>query len=190
MGRGNRSGGSPRESVLHPGKLVGGPDSDRADHSGCPCRQGVLGDGERHQHHRFRNQGRVMNSYQGRGDGRFDFPLWTDLRMPSQGINPPGAASDPGVDDDTGLLVFSGLLDNVIVGAAQMPHEWKPGSTVKPHIHLRFPTSATANTRWSLAYDIANNNGDFTNASGTYTALATVTVANPENVNRLVPAAL
>jgi len=129
-----------------------------------------------------------MNSYQGRGDGRFDFPLWTDLRMPSQGINPPGAASDPGVDDDTGLLVFSGLLDNVIVGAAQMPHEWKPGSTVKPHIHLRFPTSATANTRWSLAYDIANNNGDFTNASGTYTALATVTVANPENVNRLVPA--
>lgn len=109
---------------------------------------------------------------------------WDDLRFPAQGINPPGAPADPGVDDDTGLLVFSGTQDNVIVGVAQMPHAWKSGTPVRPHIHLRFPTSAVANTRWRFEYDIANRGEDFTNASGTYTTLSTITVANPQNVNR------
>jgi hypothetical protein len=114
---------------------------------------------------------------------------WDDLRFPSQGINPSGAASDPGVDDDTGLLVFSGTLDNVIAGVAQMPHGWAPGTAIKPHIHLRFPTSnGGTNTRWAFEYDIANANEDFTNASGTYTAFSTITVANPANVNTSVVA--
>jgi hypothetical protein len=109
---------------------------------------------------------------------------WDDLRFPAQGINPPGAASDPGVDSATGLLVFSGLQDNVIVGAAQMPHTWLPGSVVRPHIHLRFPTEAVADTRWRFEYDTANVTGLFTNASGTYTTLSTITVANPANADR------
>lgn len=115
-------------------------------------------------------------------------PRWDDLRFPAQGINPSGAAADPGVDDDTGLLVFSGTLDNTIAGVAQMPHTWQAGTAVHPHLHLRFPTSASANTRWSFGYDIANALEDFTNASGTYTALSTITVANPANVNKSVVA--
>lgn len=111
---------------------------------------------------------------------------WEDLRFPAQGINPPGAASDPGVDDDTGLLVFSGTLDNVIAGIAEMPHNWKPGTVIRPHLHIRFPNSAAGNERWSFGYDRANINGDFANASGTYTAHATITIANPTNVNRHV----
>lgn len=125
-------------------------------------------------------------NHSGRGSAVFDWYRWEDLRFPSQGINPTGAADAAGVDDDTGLLAFSGTLDNVIAGVAQMPHGWAPGTIVKPHIHLRFPTSAVANTRWSFGYDIANVGEDFTNASGTYTALATITVANPQNVNEHV----
>ena len=50
------------------------------------------------------------------------FQRWEDLRFPSQGINPPGAASDPIRSQTTGLLEFSGSADNVICGVAQMPH--------------------------------------------------------------------
>jgi hypothetical protein len=118
------------------------------------------------------------------GEVEYVDTFWEDLRFPSQGINPPGAAADPGVDDDTGLLAFSGTLDNVVAGAAQMPHAWKAGTAIHPHIHMRFPTSAAADTRWLFEYDIANVNDDFTNASGTYTTLSTITVANPQNVNK------
>jgi len=118
----------------------------------------------------------------------YEQQTWDDLRFPAQGINPPGAASDPGVDDDTGLLVFSGTLDNVMVGAAQMPHTWRWGSPVYPHLHLRFPTSAAADTRWLFEYDVADIGEDFVNASGTYTSLATITVPNPQNVNKHVVA--
>lgn len=107
---------------------------------------------------------------------------WDDLRFPAQGINPPGAASDPTRSTTNGLLYFSGTADNVIAGVAQMPHAWAAGTTVVPHLHLIFPTSASANTRWKLEYNTGSVNGNFMHALGTYTTLATVTVANPANV--------
>lgn len=110
---------------------------------------------------------------------------WDDMLTVGTGINPPGAASDPSRSTTTGLLQFSGSADNVIVGEWQMSHQWKPG-VVKPHIHLRFPTSAASNTRWKFEYDVASVNGDFVNNSGTLTTLATITIANPQNVKKHV----
>lgn len=114
-------------------------------------------------------------------------PRIDDLRFPAQGINPAGSPAPPGVDTATGCLSFAGNLDNVIAGVAQMPHSWNPGSAVSPHLHLRFPTSnAGKNTRWKFEYDIANIGEDFTNNSGTFSALTVITVANPANVKRHV----
>lgn len=109
---------------------------------------------------------------------------WDDLRMPAQGINPPGAASDPTRSTTTGLLEFSGSADNVVAGVAQMPHEWKVGSVVRPHIHVRCPTANTSVSRWKFEYDIASVKGDFTNNYGTYTTLATVSFTNPNNAKK------
>lgn len=112
---------------------------------------------------------------------------WEDLRFPAQGLNPPGAPADATPDPNTGALSFAGNADNVIVGIAQMPHRWNAGTGIRPHIHLRFPTSASGkNTRWKLEYDIANVNGDFTNNSGTFTDGGTITVENPANVKKHV----
>lgn len=111
-------------------------------------------------------------------------PAWDDLRFPASGINPPGAASDPGRSTTTALLEFSGTQDNLIAGVAQMPHAWATGTPISPHLHLRFPTSATCNTRWKLETDMASASGDFTNNSGTYTDRGTITVANPTNVKK------
>jgi hypothetical protein len=116
--------------------------------------------------------------------------FWEDLRFPAQGINPAGAPAPAGVDTSSGLLSFSGTTDNVIGGVAQMPHAWKHGTTVHPHLHLRFPTSAAANTRWQFRYDVADINGNYANAVGTYTSLAAVTVANPQNTAKHVYADL
>jgi hypothetical protein len=115
---------------------------------------------------------------------------WDDLRFPATGFNPAGSTAPPTISTSTGLLGFSGVADNIIGGVAQMPHAWARGTEIHPHIHLRFPTSAVANTRWRLDYDVASVGGNFTHASGTYTALAAVTVANPQNVLKHVYAEL
>lgn len=116
-------------------------------------------------------------------------PLWDDLTFAASGVNLPGAPADATRDQTTGLLSFAGTLDNVIAGSAQMPHAWKTGSIIRPHIHLRFPTAASGkNTRWKFEYDVANINGTFTHDYGTYTTLATITVANPNSARKSVVA--
>jgi hypothetical protein len=109
---------------------------------------------------------------------------WDDLCFPAQAINPSGATTAASVDGNSGVLLFSGSSDNAMSVIAQMPHCWKLGSTIYPHLHLRFPTSATADTRWKLEYDIASIAGNFTNALGTYTDGGTITVANPANTTK------
>ena len=114
------------------------------------------------------------------------FRGWDDLRFPSQGINPPGAAADPTRSATTGLLGFSGSVDNIICGVAQMPHSWKRGSSVRPHLHLRFPTSQSGNSRWKFEYDIADVQTPFINNYGTYSDGGTITIANPQNISQEV----
>ena len=109
---------------------------------------------------------------------------YSNISLPSSAINLRGAAADPTRSTTTGLLEFSGTADNVIAGAVQFPNGWSPKhATIRPHIHIRFPTSAAANTRWKFEYDFGNDVIDFANAYGTYTTLGTITVANPQNVN-------
>jgi hypothetical protein len=134
---------------------------------------------------------RAYHPYQPVGIAEWDTRRWDDLRFPSQGINPAGSPAPAGVDTDTGALSFAGNQDNVVGGIAQMPHSWWIGSTVKPHVHLRFPTSnAGKNTRWQFGYDVANVNENFANAIGTYTTLAAITVANPASTVKHVIAGL
>lgn len=81
---------------------------------------------------------------------------WDDLRFPAQGINPTGAADAPTVDNVLtgfpGTLLFSGTLENVIAGVAQMPHAWKAGSAIQPHIHWSKPVGSVGAVEWELYY--------------------------------------
>jgi hypothetical protein len=89
---------------------------------------------------------------------------WTDLRFPVQGINPIGAASDPtmvtSLSGLTSTLSFSGANQNIIAGVAQMPHEWKRGSAIKPHIHWTKPTGSADAVGWEFYYRMVGNPGD------------------------------
>lgn len=121
----------------------------------------------------------------------FTDTVWDDLRFPSSGINPTGAADAPARSTVTGMLEFSGTIDNVLTGTAQLPHAWLPGTVIRPHLHLWFPTSAASNTRWKLEVNRADGDTDFEAAYGSYTSggLANggiITIANPQNALREV----
>ena len=103
---------------------------------------------------------------------------WDDLRFPASTVRVGGTGT--ATEGTDGTLIFAGNADQVIQGIAQMPHAWKQGSAIRPHIHLQFKTSAALNTRWKLTWDIANVNDDF----GVTTGDDTITVANAQNVNK------
>jgi len=114
---------------------------------------------------------------------------WEDLANPAHAINTPGAATDPVKGLTTGMLEFSGTVDNILPGASQLPHAWEEGSSVVPHLHLRFFNAAAGvNTRWKLEVDVASPNTDFANAYGTYTLHETITVTNPNNAGTHIKA--
>lgn len=89
---------------------------------------------------------------------------WDDLRFPAQGINPAGAVNAPSVDTTLdgfpGTLLFAGNQENVIAGIAQLPHAWKRGTPVFPHIHWSKPTGGGDAVTWVFYYRILGSIGD------------------------------
>lgn len=80
---------------------------------------------------------------------------WEDLRFPAQGINPTGSPAPATVDngnDYPGTLLFAGNQENIIAGVAQLPHAWKEGTEVHPHIHWSKVTADASNLAvgWEL----------------------------------------
>jgi len=115
---------------------------------------------------------------------KIDDQAWDDLRFPAQGIDPTGGTSDADRDkvDSTyiGTLLFDSTSAQLIAGIAQMPHSWKEGSVIRPHIHW-MPTDAnTGNVVWKFSYVLANVNGVFQDS---YLEL-TVTDAADGNANK------
>ena len=81
---------------------------------------------------------------------------WDDLRFPAQGINPSGPASPPDIDPDDGTLLFSGVADESVIIIAQMPHCWKEGSGIRPHVHWSKSTDSAEFVAWLCEYSMAN----------------------------------
>lgn len=95
-----------------------------------------------------------------------DATVWEDLRFPATTIGRRGN-SDPGwvqVADDGSASVgvwglgFSDTTDEEVYCAVQLPHSWKEGSSIYPHVHW-MPLTATVPSRgvtWALEYSWAN----------------------------------
>ena len=79
---------------------------------------------------------------------------WDDLKSPATTINPPGAASDPDRETTTGLLLFGAASTELVYLLLQMPHAWKEGSAISPHVHWTKTTSAAGDVAWNLKYQI------------------------------------
>lgn len=83
--------------------------------------------------------------------------VWEDLRFPSQGISILGFATDPDPEATSGLLLFDSASTETLWGVAQLPHAWKEGTTIKPHVHWAKTTSAAGDVYWQLEYETVAN---------------------------------
>lgn len=106
---------------------------------------------------------------------------WDDLRSPASGINPTGPAAPPGIDTNDGTLLFDAAGTEVVSVILQMPHSWKQGSDIKPHVHWTKSTSAAGNVYWRLEYQIASVNGVFPGSWTTLNTTTTSPVASDDN---------
>ena len=93
---------------------------------------------------------------------------WDDLRFPAASINPVGATSPPALDDTVtgfpGTLLFAGNGENIVAGVAQMPHSWRAGSAIRPHIHWAKPVGSANAVAWEFYYRHLGFAGDVAGA--------------------------
>lgn len=97
---------------------------------------------------------------------------WDDLRAPAAGINPPGAASDPDIDQLTGHALFADNGTEALAVFFQMPHIWVEGSQLRPHIH--WIKEGAGDVLWQLDYKWYNAGDEWPSA---YTTIQTTSVS-------------
>lgn len=88
--------------------------------------------------------------------GSPELECWEDLRFPAIGINLAGAGGEPTRDATTGYLEFPATGTTTIVVHPQMPHAWKQGSIIRPHVHWRKKTAGAGKVMWQLEYEWTN----------------------------------
>ncbi|MFA6429759.1 MAG: GDSL-type esterase/lipase family protein [Patescibacteria group bacterium] len=89
---------------------------------------------------------------------------WEDLRFPASQamVNPVTAKPDQGVfTDGIETLLFDPDADESVFIHVQMPHAWKLGSSIVPHVHWSPMTTHTGVVRWGLEYTVALKDGTF-----------------------------
>lgn len=103
---------------------------------------------------------------------RPDEVRWDDLRFPANDVNP-GVANAPdwtlvapgttGTGDFGQLYVleFNQNTEEEVYLNVQLPHAWKEGSEIRPHIHWINHTQSVGDVVWGIEYAIANVNGYF-----------------------------
>lgn len=118
-------------------------------------------------------------NYTDLGRLRLAKPVWDDLRFPASGLNPPGAASDPDIETDSGTFLFDAGSTEVITFQVQMPHRWREGTAIEPHVHWQKTTSAAGNVLWQLRYKHAPINAVM-DSEFTLLSASSVVAATPD----------
>jgi len=78
---------------------------------------------------------------------------WDDMRAPASTINPIGPVAPPSVDTEDGGLLF-GKGEAVAIWF-QIPHGWKEGTALYPHLHWTKVSAGTGLPNWRYRYKIA-----------------------------------
>lgn len=93
-------------------------------------------------------------------------PLWDDVTVPLLSSNSSGASAPSlarfqrdlaGTSQGVYTFQFSATVENELFGSIQMPHRWKLGSAISPHLHWSPGASTNPGAvRWGLEYTIAS----------------------------------
>ena len=77
------------------------------------------------------------------------------------------------MDPTDGTLVFATNKDQIIACQVQLPHDWRAGSSLWPHVHYMKTTSAAGTVKWDYRHRIANR-GDVFSAWSAWINMDTV----------------
>lgn len=92
--------------------------------------------------------------------GVLDDAVWDDLRFPTQAISIGGLSTPPDIQTDTGLFLFDGGTSiETVAFLAQLPHSWKEGTSLAPHVHWRKTSDAAGDVVWTMRYKIIPYDG-------------------------------
>ena len=84
---------------------------------------------------------------------------WDDLRVPVTAVNPPGLGSDPNFNTTEGYYEFADGATNLLFITVQLPHAWREGSEIRPHVHG--VQTAAGLPLWRMSYKWFNNNATY-----------------------------
>lgn len=116
---------------------------------------------------------------------------WEDLRVPLSSANKKAAAQYTFIIGSSGPKVDWFADDNLneMYFVAQMPHSWKEGTTIYPHIHWIPEKNGTQNVRWGLEYAWVNRDDAITSYTIDYghvdTEGTTNYIANTHYITKL-----
>lgn len=89
---------------------------------------------------------------------------WDDLRV-SASVAKPGATAPSykafGPSGNLQALMFEAGHHDEVFFEIQMPHNWKEGTDIHPHVHWTPTTADAGNVVWDLDYSWANIDGTF-----------------------------
>ena len=85
---------------------------------------------------------------------------WEDLQVATQSMNrgpnttPPSYVKlkDNGAFTGVYTWAFNELKEEELFFQVQMPHSWKEGSDIYPHVHFTTPTQTATDIAWGLEY--------------------------------------
>jgi hypothetical protein len=107
--------------------------------------------------------GDSTNYTQFEADGTFkkvgDATVWDDLRFPASAVRVNPATLKPDFDETNIGYSFDAAARETLLIIAQMPHSWKMGSDIVPHVHWQPLSDATGKVYWEMAYKWTNING-------------------------------
>ena len=77
---------------------------------------------------------------------------WEDLRFPATVVRTNPANENPAFDTTIPGRLFRHTATDSVYVIAQIPHAWREGTVLRPHVHWQKTTSAAGGVYWQLAY--------------------------------------
>ena len=100
-----------------------------------------------------------------------DGVVWDDIRVAASSVKITGASDDPDFENiggDLYLYAFSPTVLEQVFFTAQVPHSYKQGTDLHPHIHWMPETTNTDRCRWGLEYEWINIDGTYSSSTIIY----------------------
>ena len=110
---------------------------------------------------------------------------WEDLRFPATVVRTNPANENPAFDTTIPGRLFRHTATDVVYVIAQLPHAWRAGTTLQPHVHWQKTTSAEGGVYWQLSYQWAAIGEALSDAVVIGSAVPAVSDADTANVHAL-----